>query len=152
MTDTASQRRLERILTAHPNLTSDGFSCGHQAPARGCRNLSCGDQVKTGLSHARLRLPRAAAVIKAVADLLGPYVPADRATTRSPGSYQLKHAAEHCLADHPVARGYVANGEFIAAALLAGFPVKPEGGGSPNALIGMRQADARDLTARGTRD
>ena len=142
-----TQRRLKAILAAHPELTSDGYTCGHDTPVRGCQNLACGDWVKTGRAAATLRLPRAAETIAAVVELLKPYSPTGRVSQRSPNSYQLKHVAERCLTDHAIVRGYVPNGEFIAAALFAGFKVEPCGHGSPNALIGMRQADVRDLEA-----
>lgn len=145
MTRTTQEQRLAVLLAKHPDLTSDGYWCGHQAPVPGCRNLSCGDPVKSGLSRAHLCLPRAAVAIRAVAELIEPYGCTDRATKVSPDSYQLKHIAERCLLDHEVVRGYVANGELIAAALFAGFPVTPCGGGSPNAFIGMSRRDLRNL-------
>lgn len=147
MTRTTQEQRLAALLGKHPDLTSDGYACGHPAPMRGCLNLSCGDQIKNGRAHASLRLPRAGIAILAVAELIEPYGCTDRATKTSPDSYQLKHIAERCLIDHEVVRGYVANGEFIAAALFAGFPVKPCGGGSPNAFIGMSRPDLRNLEA-----
>lgn len=147
MARTTPERRLAALLAAHPNLTSDGYTCGHPAPMRGCLNLSCGDHIKNGRAHASLRLPRGAIAILAVAELIEPYGCTDRATKTSPDSYQLKHIAERCLTGHEIVRGYVANGELIAAALFAGFPVKPCGGGSPNAFIGMSRQDLRNLEA-----
>lgn len=145
MTRTTQEQRLAGLLNKHPDLTSDGYACSHPAPMRGCQNLSCGDQIKNGRAHASLRLPRAAIAILAVAELIEPYGCTDRATKTSPDSYQLKHIAERCLTDHEIVRGYVANGELIAAALFAGFPVRPCGGGSPNAFIGMSRQDLRNL-------
>lgn len=53
-------------------------------------------------------------------------------------SYHLKHLAEEDLGD------YVANGELIAAAIIAGYSYRRGGGDSPNASFGMSM---RSLTA-----
>jgi hypothetical protein len=53
-------------------------------------------------------------------------------------SYHLKHLAEEDLG------GYVANGELIAAAIIAGYPYRRGSGDSPNASFGMSM---RSLTA-----
>jgi len=53
------------------------------------------------------------------------------------GSYGLKHIAENALG------AYVSNGELIAAAIIAGFPYRLEGGRSPNVYFGMRAASIK---------
>lgn len=53
------------------------------------------------------------------------------------GSYGVKNTAERHLGV------YVANGELIAAAILAGYPYRRETGTSPNAVFGM---SSRSLT------
>lgn len=136
---------LASVLAAHPDLGYAGFVCGHTdgRPRAGCGRLDCGKPEQPDLDA--LRDERSVTVIQAVADLLEPLRRTKTAGDRSPGSYQLKHLAEKRLDDHPAAQGYVSNGQLIAAALLCGFPVAPEGGGSPNAAIGLHRADLRDL-------
>ncbi|WP_454232223.1 hypothetical protein [Mycolicibacterium fortuitum] len=53
--------------------------------------------------------------------------------TPTHSSYYLKHVAEKSL------QHYVTNGEFIAAALMADYPMKDRGGLNP--LFGVRKRD-----------
>lgn len=48
-------------------------------------------------------------------------------------SYSTKHTAENAMGE------YITNGQFIAAAIMAGYPMKPLLG--PNALFGMSRKD-----------
>ncbi len=52
-------------------------------------------------------------------------------------SYGLKHVLERSLGGW-----YVTNGEFIAAALIAGYPYKHD---APNPLFGMSARDIKRL-------
>jgi len=54
-------------------------------------------------------------------------------TTPTRGSYGLKHLAESSIGQ------YVTNGQLIAAALIAGYPMREAGG--PNPLFGVRKRD-----------
>lgn len=142
---------LDTTLTHWPDLGYGGFTCGHYDRRRpGCLNLECGKpEALFTQDRARLLTPESRRVITAVARLLTPWRATLRAGASSPGSYELKHTAERLLKDDPHARGYVANGQLIAAALLCGFPVTRDGGGSPNAAVGIRRVDARALRTAG---
>lgn len=109
-------------------------------------NLVCG-KTDEWLAEDRgaLATPHSLAVILAVAEVIDPCRRVKRATDDSPGSYQLKHSVEKVLTNHPVVRGYVSNGQLIVAAAACGFPVRQDSPNSPNAAIGMYQADARGL-------
>lgn len=140
---------LDAALAHWPDLGMGGLTCGHYDRRRsGCVNLECGKPAAWFTEdRTRLFAPTSRAVIAAVARILAPCRATVRAGASSPGSYELKHIAERLLDDDPDARGYVANGQLIAAALLCGFPVAREGGGSPNAAVGMRRVDVRALEA-----
>jgi len=60
--------------------------------------------------------------------------------TPTVGSYRLKHVVERAIGE------YVANGELIAAALLAGYPFKYTDG--PNPLFGMSARDVDRVDGR----
>jgi len=116
-----------RALAADPSLTAHGYGT-LEAPGRA-----------SGASHARDRadlernLSRAVRVARWLLDNLE----ATRGAGRH-GSYGLKHVYERATGE------YVTNGELILACLAAGYPVKPDGPGHPNAGIGVR---SRDVTA-----
>lgn len=132
-------------LGAHPSLGYAGFACGHTdgRPRPGCRRIECGTPERDDL--ARLRTDDSAAVIHAAAVILERARHTKAVYAGSPGSYTLKHLVEDQLKTHPIAHGYVSNGQLIAAALLCGFPVLPDGDGSPNAGIGLHRADLGEL-------
>jgi hypothetical protein len=63
--------------------------------------------------------------------------------TPTRGSYGLKHVAERAIGH------YVSNGELIAAALIAGYPMREQR--SLNPLFGMRKIDLDKAIAAGPR-
>jgi hypothetical protein len=143
-----TETELRAVIDQYPLLGASGFHCGHPAGRRrvGCTNLACGKPVEWLVEdRAALVTPRSVVVMLAVAEVINPCRRTKRATDDSPGSYQLKHSVEKVLTNHPVARGYVSNGQLIVAAVACGFPVRQDSPNSPNAAIGMYQADARGL-------
>lgn len=73
--------------------------------------------------------------------------PADGRST--PGSYGLKHDVEAWLAARGKTddNGYIGNGAFIVAALVAGFPLhRSEPGRSPNCSVGVNREDVRAVS------
>nr|WP_221378305.1 hypothetical protein [Actinoplanes polyasparticus] len=58
--------------------------------------------------------------------------------TPATGSYGMKHVVEDVLGE------YVANGELIAAALMAGYPMRYDGG--PSATFGMSRRDVETVS------
>jgi hypothetical protein len=114
-------RAARRALAADPRLTSHGYGT-FEAPGRS--------------SHAAERaelLARLDAVVR-VASWLRDNLGATRGAGRN-GSYALKHLYERATGE------YVTNGELILAALAAGYPVRPDGPGRPNAAVGVRARD-----------
>lgn len=139
---------LRGVIDQHPLLGASGFRCGHPAGERrrACVNLACGKPDKwLDEDREALMTPHSVAVMLAVAEVIDSCRRTKAATDDSPGSYQLKHSVEKVLTNHPEARGYVSNGQLIVAAIACGFPVRQDSPNSPNAAIGMYQADARGL-------
>lgn len=139
----ATEADLWEVFERWPLLSANGFHCGHIGRRRiGCVNLACGES-ETWLAEDRAALTtrRSFAVMLAVAEVIDPWRRTKTVTDGSPGSYGLKHVVERMLTDHPVARGYVCNGQMIVAAGACGFPIRRDSPGSPNAGIGMYRAD-----------
>ena len=93
---------------------------------------SCGWGVGKGMSWERPRDD----VVQAVAESIEGMAKTKTATRWKYNSYVLKHIAEQKIGR------YVTNGEFIAAALMQGFRVKPYPG-SINVGINMAVRDVR---------
>lgn len=123
-TSAALREAAQRALAAEPRLTAHGYGT-LEAPG-----------TARGTSHAReraelaVRLDRVARLARWLVTELRPTRNAGRH-----GSYGLKHVYEAATGE------YVTNGELILAALAAGYPVKPDGPGHPNAGIGVRTRD-----------
>ncbi|MGI8313355.1 hypothetical protein [Saccharopolyspora hattusasensis] len=62
--------------------------------------------------------------------------------TPAQGSYGLKHVAENVLGD------YVSNGELIAAAIMAGYPMSQPHGPNVNFAMSKRDVDRQRARAR----
>jgi hypothetical protein len=136
-------------IEAAPDLAMYGYRCGHMAAGAGrCLNAMCGKPDDFAGDRARLLGANSLAVIEAAMGVLRTCRPTVRAGGRAPSSYGLKHALEERLTDHPAARGYVANGQAIAAALALGFPVGRYELASPNAGIGVHLVDYERLRAK----
>lgn len=133
-------------LESAPDLAMYGYRCQHTAGAPGrCRNDMCGKPADFERDRAALLGAGSLAVIAAAMRVLRTCRPTARVAGRAPSSYGLKHAIEDRLTDDPAARGYVANGQAIAAALALGFPVGRYEDSSPNAAVGLHLADYRRL-------
>jgi hypothetical protein len=61
------------------------------------------------------------------------------------GSYTLKHMVED-WGGQCAGCPYVSNGAVIVAAHALGFPIKPYGGGNPNAGIGVKLRSLKKFT------
>jgi hypothetical protein len=118
-------RTLAEVLDEHPTLGSFGFGvfdAHSKTPAQREHELE--------QHHDDLR--RAARDVDQVRGWLIDLAPIK---TPTQSSHALKHVAERALGR------YVSNGELIAAALLAGYPIsRPDGG--PNVHVAV---SARDL-------
>jgi hypothetical protein len=121
---------LVEVMAQHPQLNNFGIGL---FDTRGKTAEQCAAELADG----RDKLAgRKGAVLEIAAWLLENIAPIKTPTI---GSYTMKHVVEGATGD------YMTNGELIAAALVAGYPVRFVPG--PNPLFGM---SARDLTRIGT--
>lgn len=126
-------RQLAVVMTMEPSLNFNGFGPGSFAKSI--------EERKRNFADWRAELRRRAQHVDEVRLwLLANVVPR---ATRNPDaySYRLKHLAEEGLG------GYVANGEVIAAAIIAGYAYKPDGNDSPNATFAMSSKSINSLLA-----
>jgi hypothetical protein len=115
---------LNRVLDEHPRLSTFGLGLS--------RTLGTTvEEQKTEFDRERQELRDALPSVARVYYWLKAEIGVIRTPTR--GSYGLKHVAEKAIGQ------YVTNGEFIAAALIAGYPMREQCG--PNPLFGVRKRD-----------
>ncbi|WP_182378650.1 hypothetical protein [Nocardioides sp. WS12] len=122
---------LDAVMNAHPQLNAFGigaFDSRKKSP----------EERRAYLADGRAALKRREAMVMKVTAWLRANISPIK--TPSVGSYRMKHVAERALAE------YVSNGELIAAALIAGYPVKYSEG--PNANLGMSKRDVDSVDAR----
>ncbi|NHF61851.1 hypothetical protein [Microcella pacifica] len=119
----SADRDLAVAMTLEPHLCINGFGAGSfDVPLEARRARFAGWRLEL-----RGRATHVAEILKWLESNV------ERRKTINPdyGSYGLKHMAERHLG------AYVANGEFIAAAIIAGYPYRRGEGTSPNATFGM---------------
>lgn len=114
------------VLEQHPTLNGNGFGFDY--------GLSP-DQRRREVERHRQDLISREELVRRVHDWLVVNVAAIKIPNT--GSYGLKHIAEDLLGQ------YVANGELITAALMAGYPMRHDHG--PNALFAMSNRDINRL-------
>lgn len=114
----------DKILDEYPRLTSFGMGTYWRPDDTAQQRAEEFDKERT---HLRDSLP----IVITVALWLTANIGMIKTPTR--GSYGLKHLAESSIGH------YVTNGQLIAAALIAGYPMREAGG--PNPLFGMRKRD-----------
>jgi hypothetical protein len=115
---------LNRVLDDHPWLSTFGMGLSRTLGATVEEQKTKFDRYRQELRDA---LPGVARVYYWLIAEIG------MISTPTRGSYGLKHVAENAIGH------YVTNGEFIAAALIAGYPMREQRG--PNALFGVRKRD-----------
>lgn len=123
-------RHLAAVMGREPQLNMFGFGPGAFARTAQERRVN--------FAQWRAELRTRAEHVDEIRAWLVQSIEPRRTMNRDTGSYGLKHLAENELG------GYVANGELIAAAIIAGYAYRREAGDSPNALFGM---SARSITA-----
>lgn len=122
---------LADIMENHPDLTYHGLGTPHSPELTD-------DQRQARFLADRERLAMADEEVTQVAEWLVEHLAPIK--TPNTSSYGLKHRAEDHLGR------YVANGEAIAAALMAGYPHKPTAGrGSPNMMLAMSARDMKKV-------
>ncbi|MFE5589511.1 hypothetical protein [Streptomyces sp. NPDC056549] len=103
-----TQSDLDQLMSDHPKLTSEGYGHSTLVPA------DKEPELRAGLASDLTSIQEAA-------DWIGELGWTSAVSDDSPSSYHLKHVMEEATGR------YVTNGAFIAAALLAGAPVKLNG-------------------------
>uniref|UniRef100_UPI003F499960 hypothetical protein n=1 Tax=Amycolatopsis sp. CA-096443 TaxID=3239919 RepID=UPI003F499960 len=124
----------EAVLQAQPRLTYFGFGIFRKRGQTAEERAQAFSELRARL---RASLPNVVRVYLWLRQHVQPI------KTPGHGSYGLKHIAEEVLGD------YVSNGELIAAAIMAGYPMgKPHG---PNVDFAMskRDVDRQRARARG---
>lgn len=116
-------RQLAVAMDMEPELNRNGFGAGAYG-----RSL---EERRADARAWRVELRSRAERVDEVRQWLVDNIDPRQTINPDVGSYGLKHTAERILGE------YVANGELIAAAIIAGYPYRREGGGSPNARFGM---------------
>ncbi|MFF4424724.1 hypothetical protein ACFY04_28780 [Streptomyces sp. NPDC001549] len=118
---------LVEVMQQHPLLSR--FGIGVYDPLR-----KTTEQRKAELAADRERLAEDEAMVMETTAWLRENITPIKTPTAS--SYYVKHVMERTT------RTYVANGVFIAAALIAGYPFKYE---QPNVLFGMSRRDLKRM-------
>ncbi|MFH8253192.1 hypothetical protein ACH3VR_22695 [Microbacterium sp. B2969] len=127
-------RQLALVMTPEPHLNIYGFG-----PGSFSKTL---EQRREEFEQRRGELRASASHVDEVRAWLAANIAPRRTLNTQVGSYALKHLAEEDLGD------YVANGELIAAAIIAGYPYRRGGDGSPNAVFGVRSRSITVLRQR----
>lgn len=122
--------RIGRLLEAHPDLGYFGYLCRGDdrekfAEARPWLTSVGAREVETCLEYLAL-------------------VGKNQTARRGVGSYHLKHRVESWLIQSGRG-GYVSNGAFIVAALLADVPLRRDAG-TPNCVVGVKLKDVETLS------
>jgi len=117
---------LNRILDTHPRLTDYGMGTYW-------RPNTTTQERKAELDQGREALRNALPTITAAHDWLVTNIPQTKTPPHNGlSSYAVKHIAERALGQ------YISNGQLIAAALLAGYPMRQHHD-SPNPTFAMSQ-------------
>lgn len=118
---------IQKVLEQEPLLNVFGIGLFGPEPRLAA------EQRAAELAKNRQALLNEADTVEWVVGWLRQNVPLIKTINRKRTSYGLKHVAEK---HYP--GGYVANGTFIAAALVAGYPYVVDGSG-PNVMFGMSE-------------
>lgn len=122
---------LQAVMEQQPQLTSFGFGVFEE------RRKTAG-QRREELDQGRDELFRSEDRVLRVRDWLLANISPIKTPTL--GSYRMKHVVERAIGE------YVTNGDLIAAALMAGYPMsRPHG---PNAEFGMSKRDVDHASGR----
>ncbi len=127
------ERQLAAAMSREPHLNQNGFGPGVFAKTARERDEN--------LANWRQDLRNSAERVEAVRSWLEENIEPRRTINSSARSYGLKHLAEREI-------GYVTNGEFIAAAIIAGYAYRREAGESPNATFSMSSKSITALRSR----
>ena len=139
---------VEDVLRKFPQLTISGLESGRlQRKADGTRETV--EQQRERINNSREELLERGSMDDFLLCLaMLAHVKPRKTINTSHGSYGLKHMAEKFHGTYPdgsaLGPGYVTNGAFIAAAVCAGFSVRPIPE-TPNALFNMSKRDIAEV-------
>ncbi len=128
------QTAFDDVLRAQPHLTDSGFGVG-QARGQTAR------QREQEFVQQRARLLASLPTVARVYQWLREHIAPIKTPARS--SYGVKHIVENVLGD------YVSNGELIAAAIMAGYPMGTPHGLNVAFAMSKRDLDRESARARG---
>lgn len=121
------------VMHQHPRLNIIGFGFNQFEPSLAARRRQ--------FPQDRAELRQSAERLTPVCEWLREHVAPRQSVNSSAGSYGIKHMFES-------EQFYITNGELIAAALIAGYPMREEGGDSPNARFGMSSKSLKMIWRR----
>lgn len=128
-------RQLAVVMTREPRLTSFGIGAGAFHRIR--------EERLAAFASGRAELRASADRVAEVTTWLMANIAPIRTINRDWTSYQHKHMVERVIGR------YVANGELIAAAIIAAYPYRHEGWDSPNVCFAMSTRSVRAARALG---
>ncbi|BBX30612.1 hypothetical protein B7435_23935 [Mycolicibacterium peregrinum] len=117
-------KEFESILEKNPRLSANGLGLSRDRRTTLAQQQADFERHRQNLREGFVSVVRVLFWLQSSIGMI-------KTPTRS--SYYLKHVAEQSV------QHYVTNGEFIAAALMAGYPMKDSGGLNP--LFGVRKRD-----------
>lgn len=127
------ERQLAVVMHQHPRLNMVGFGENLFQKDRDVRRQE--------FEADRAELRGNARRLEPITAWLQEHVEPRKTVNHLAGSYGMKHLFE---AD----KYYIVNGEFVAAALIAGYPMREGGPNSPNATFGMSERSRRTIWRR----
>lgn len=130
-------RQLAAVMTREPRLTRFGMGAGAFGKTR--------EERLADFARGRAELRASAGEVAEVTTWLLANIAPIRTINRDWTSYQHKHMVERVIGR------YVANGEFIAAAIIAGYPYRQESWDSPNVCFAMSSRSVRAARTLGDR-
>ncbi|HEY5230871.1 MAG TPA: hypothetical protein VIJ11_08280, partial [Galbitalea sp.] len=131
LTADETDRQIAVVMDLEPQLNQFGFGPGAFAQSA--------QERRENFARWRIELRASGEHVEEIRQWLERNVEPRRTINSYAGSYGLKHIAEQALGE------YVANGELIAAAIIAGYPYRREADGSPNARFGMSERSINAL-------
>ena len=136
--------RIRQVLEAQPDLTYFGFRSERGSGVDKVSRTATPEEFER--ERGRLLEDDAVQQVVACLEYLDPIHKLRSAKPKDDqhihGSYGMKHEVEAWQKSRGTP-GYVANGSFIVAAILAGFRIHRVDPGSPNCLVGVNPEDVR---------
>ena len=133
-----ADRSLRKIKAEHQYLGSHGIGIGGIA----CRDTDW----RIDHEGARRALQLSDNLLRCIQLLQ--QIEKRKSIDRTQTSYGWKHLVERLLTTVHGEHVYISNGEFIAAALIAGFKIRPLEHGGPNCFLNLSRRSLQKLAGR----